>query len=34
MDGGTVRSMIPGVLAATPQAYRDGMAHVAGTSMW
>ncbi|MCZ8314447.1 flavin reductase family protein [Phreatobacter sp.] len=30
MDGGTVRSMIPGVLAATSQAYRDGMAHVAG----
>ncbi len=30
MDGGTNRSMIPGVLAATSQAYRDGMAHVAG----
>ncbi len=30
MDGGTVRSMIPGVLAASSQAYRDGMAHVAG----
>ncbi len=30
MDGGASRSMIPGVRAASPQAYRDGMAHVAG----
>jgi flavin reductase (DIM6/NTAB) family NADH-FMN oxidoreductase RutF len=30
MEGGSSRALIPGVLSATPQAYRDGMAHVAG----
>jgi flavin reductase (DIM6/NTAB) family NADH-FMN oxidoreductase RutF len=30
MDGGMNSPMTPGVLNASPQAYRDGMAHVAG----
>lgn len=30
MDGGMNQRMAPGLDAATPQAYRDGMAHVAG----